>query len=96
MSKNSKTFVDYKKRRLVFLALLPVLFIAFIFVFQSLAPAKAADSDTEFGTLTTGTSVAAGTVVKFNDTFTIEFYDMSGWQKLLVLAFQMVINQLSM
>ena len=78
MSKNSKTFVDYKKRRLVFLALLPVLFIAFIFVFQSLAPAKAADSDTEFGTLTTGTPVAAGTVVKFHDTFTIEFFDESG------------------
>ena len=78
MSGNYNSFVDYKKRRLVFLCLLPVLFIAFIFVFQSMAPIKAADSEVLFGQLTTGADVSAGTVVTATDIFTISFCDENG------------------
>ena len=67
MSGNDNSFVDYKKRRLVFLCLLPVLFIAFIFAFQSMAPIKAADSGVSFRSLYSGADISAGTLVTHDD-----------------------------
>ncbi len=75
MSGNDNSFVDYKKRRLVFLCLLPVLFIAFIFVFQSMAPIKAADSGVAFNSLADGADLSAGTLVTYTDIFSISFFD---------------------
>lgn len=75
MSGNDNSFVDYKKRRLVFLCLLPVLFIAFIFAFQSMAPIKAADSGVSFRSLYSGADISAGTLVTHDDIFSISFFD---------------------
>lgn len=80
MVRNENTYNHtYRNRRLTFLILLPVLFLMFVFAFQRISPANAADSTmikvTDLGAYST---IPKGTVIYYNTDFVIVYNTLSG------------------